>query len=187
MAIKHVVRCDGDECDREPPVSEQPTPYAPDTVTTDPPEWMAEWQAYVADLDTSLEGQDEHLIHQDGFAAGWTLGTERSEDTVAALRARLEAAEQGEAKAWGCYANSETVNRELAEHLAKTERKLAAAEASSIRLAQALRWNAARSYADGRLPCWCPAPPDDTPDAWHAAWCLNARAALAEHDAAKGE
>ena len=98
-----------------------------------------------------------------------------AEAEIAALRARLEAAEQGEAKAWGCYANSETVNRELADHLAKTERKLAAAEASSIRLAQALL-DVGGQDATGDRICWCDGGPEHAPE------CDDARTALAEHD-----
>jgi hypothetical protein len=56
------------------------------------PEWRAEYDAYLEAHQMGFESY-ESSIHQDGFAAGWTLGTEigcnNAADALAAERRRV--------------------------------------------------------------------------------------------------
>ena len=103
------------------------------------------------------------------------------EAEVAALRARLEAAEQ-ERDEWARVAVGADHDRagEYGERL-EAEERLAAAEERSVRLAEALR-DVGGQDATGDRICWCDGGPEHAPE------CDDARTALAEHDAAaKGE
>lgn len=54
---------------------------APDSIELVQPEWLNAWCDYARDLppDTALDFGDREtlMIHQDGFAGGWTAATER--------------------------------------------------------------------------------------------------------------
>lgn len=55
------------------------------------PEWLGAYRAYMESLDAEFE-QYESSIHQDGFAAGWTLGIEAADHNAAAALAESRAA-----------------------------------------------------------------------------------------------
>lgn len=72
-------------------MSDRPTD-APDSIEIVPPAWLDEWREYAEGLeDTSLDFGDREtlMIHQDGFAGGWTAATERADDTLQTVHAEL--------------------------------------------------------------------------------------------------
>lgn len=65
---------------------------APDSIRLIQPEWLDAWREYAEGLeDTSLDFGDREtlMIHQDGFAGGWTAGQERIDALEADLAAAL--------------------------------------------------------------------------------------------------
>ena len=70
------------------------TQEAPDHIEMPKIEWTDAYYGYMESLDAEFE-QYESSIHQDGFAAGWTLGQEAALATtqaeLAAMRERAEA------------------------------------------------------------------------------------------------